>query len=260
MHHTIKIEIIFGGEKGNLHDIQRDMSSIVKIKRKPHVAGRVRHQTPKRIEQAVFRTIVEMMYEMTGAEQCIQASIAAIPHAFLKIVSPNVEEAPWPADNGRPWFSRHLSHLRSGAGSFYEDKPFILNKKTKYAQSIHGTPITYIRPETTHYDSPSSYLVFTNGLHHQIVKYSLHMKSDDKPVSTFICCRISHEAHTQFSAETFTYDAEMTLSFLSTSYCTTVSLPPFLSEDLWRKQKQDDKYAAYEEYYAKLISQTVSLN
>ena len=232
---------------------------LTKIKCKPRVAGSVRHRKPKRIEQSVFRMIVEMMYEITGAEQCIKASIASIPRAFRAIISPGMEEAHWHPqhEEGRPWFSRHLSQLRSKAGNFYGDKPFILNKKTKYAQSIHGTPITYIRPETTYYESPSSYLVFTNGLHHQIVKYSLHMKSDDKPVSTFVCCRIQEEANKQFTAETFTYDAEMTLTFLSNSHRTTISLPPFLSENLWRKQKQDEKYAAYEEYYAKLIAQTV---
>jgi hypothetical protein len=53
------------------------------------------------------------------------------------------------------------------------------------------------------------------------------------------------------------YDVEMTITFLSNNHRTTISLPPFLSEDLWRKQKQDEKYTAYEEHYAKLIAQTV---
>ena len=44
------------------------MSVVVRI-RKPQVAGRVRHRIPMRIEQSVFRTIVEMAYEMSHAER-----------------------------------------------------------------------------------------------------------------------------------------------------------------------------------------------
>lgn len=240
------------------------MSTI--IKRKPPVAGRVYHRALKRIEQSVFRMIVKMMYELTGVEQCMKASIASIPRAFRAIVSPDIakewndplaeEYTNYWREEGRPWFSRYLSYLRSKAGGSIHST-VVRNERTKSAQHLHGTPIKYIRPETTHYESPSSYLVFTNGLHHQIVKYSLHMKSDDKPVSTFVCSRTYAEADRQITAETFIYDAEITLTFLSNNQRTTISLPSFLSENLWRKQKQDEKYASYEEYYTKLISQTV---
>lgn len=224
------------------------------IKRKPPVAGRVRHLAPKRIEQSVFRMIVEMMYELTGVDQCMKASIAAIPHAFRAIVSPDVAGAPW-HEEGRPWLSRYLQQLRRSKDVFQSE--LIIYTPPAKKSPLHGTPVICIRPETTHYESPSSQLVFTNGVHRQIVTYSLHMKSDDKPVSTFICCRIHHEAGVQTTAETFMYDVEMAITFLSNNHRTTISLPPFLSEDLWRKQKQDEKYIAYEEHYAKLIAQTV---
>jgi hypothetical protein len=230
------------------------------IKLKPPVAGRVRHRTPKRIEQSVFRMMVEMMYELEGAEQCMKASIAAIPRAFCAIVSPDAAGAPW-HEEGRPWLSRHLQQLRRRT-DVLQSKLIIYTPPAKKSP-LHGTPVTCIRPETTYYESPSSYLVFTNRSRRQIVNYSLHMKSDDKPVSTFICCRVYHDADKQTTAETFTYDVEMTLTFLfndSSEYRTTVSLPPFVSEDLWRKQKQDEKYTAYEEHYANLISRTLRTN
>ena len=208
--------------------------------------------TPVRIEQCVFRMIVEMMYEITGAEQCREAIIAAIPRAFRAIVSPVMEGAPW-HEEGRPWLSRHLQQLRRGAGSSIN--PLVRNERTVAAKKLHGTPIKYIRPDTTHYTCPPSCLVFTNGFHHQIVQYSLHMSSDDKSVSTFTCCRTYAEADKQTTAERFTYDATMTIAFLSDHdrQSHTIPLPPFLSEDLWRKQKQDEKYTAYEESYAKSI-------
>jgi hypothetical protein len=209
--------------------------------------------TPIRMEQCVFRMIVEMMYEITGAEQCMEASIAAIPRAFRAIVSPDIEGAPW-HEEGRPWLSRHLQQLRRSAGSSIES--LVRNERTVAAKKLHGTPITYIRPETTPYTCPPTSIVFTNGFHHQIVQYSLHMSSDDKPVSTFTCCRTYAEADKQTTAERFTYDATMTITFLSDhdrQSHTIIPLPPFLSEDLWRKQKQDEKYTAYEESYAKSI-------
>jgi hypothetical protein len=209
--------------------------------------------TPIRMEQCVFRMIVEMMYEITGAEQCMEASIAAIPRAFRAIVSPDIEGAPW-HEEGRPWLSRHLQQLRRSAGSSIES--LVRNERTVAAKKLHGTPITYIRPETTHYTCPPTSIVFTNGFHHQIVQYSLHMSSDDNPVSTFTCCRTYAEADKQTTAERFTYDATMTITFLSDhdrQSHTIIPLPPFLSEDLWRKQKQDEKYTAYEESYAKSI-------
>lgn len=209
--------------------------------------------TPIRMEQCVFRMIVEMMYEITGAEQCREASIAAIPRAFRAIVSPDIAGAPW-HEEGRPWLSRHLQQLRRGAGSSIN--PLVRNERTVAAKKLHGTPITYSRPDTTHYTCPPSCLVFTNGFHHQIVQYSLHMTSDDKPVSTFTCCRTYAEADKQITAERFTYDATMTLAFLSDHdrQSHTIPLPPFLSEDLWRKQKQDEKYTSYEESYAVSIA------
>ena len=209
--------------------------------------------TPVRIEQCVFRMIVEMMYEITGAEQCREAIIAAIPRAFRAIVSPVMEGAPW-HEEGRPWLSRHLQQLRRGAGSSIS--PLVRNERTVAAKKLHGTPITYSRPDTTHYTCPPSCLVFTNGFHHQIVQYSLHMSSDDKPVSTFTCCRTYAEADKQTTAERFAYDAEMMITFLSDHdrQSHTIPLPPFLSEDLWRKQKQDEKYTAYEESYAASIA------
>jgi hypothetical protein len=209
--------------------------------------------TPIRMEQCVFRMIVEMMYEIAGAEQCMEASIAAIPRAFRAIVSPDIEGAPW-HEEGRPWLSRHLQQLRCSAGGSIES--LVRNERTVAAKKLHGTPITYIRPDTTHYTCPPTSIVFTNGFHHQIVQYSLHMSSDDKPVSTFTCCRTYAEADKQTTAERFTYDATMTITFLSDhdrQSHTIIPLPPFLSEDLWRKQKQDEKYTAYEESYAKSI-------